>query len=120
VAPPPGSDAGETLLLANAAVSSSGDAEQFAVIDGVRYSHIVDPRTGLGLTPSRQVTVVAPDGAGADGLATAACVLGPEAGLALVESTPGTAASVWLDDGTRIVSRGWSGLPRPGERRAAR
>ncbi len=79
---------GRAILLKDAAVSTSGDAEQFVEIDGVRYSHVLDPRTGLGLTERRSVTVIAPDGATADGLDTAACVLGPEQGLALIESTP--------------------------------
>lgn len=78
-----------TILLANAAVSTSGDAERFVEIGGVRYSHIVDPRTGLGLTGRVSVTVIAPDGATADALDTAACVLGPERGLKLVAGTPG-------------------------------
>ena len=76
-----------TSLLKDAAVSTSGDAEQFVEIDGVRYSHIVDPKTGLGVVDRCSVTVVAPDGATADGLDTAACVLGPERGMALVEES---------------------------------
>ncbi len=83
---------GRTILLKNAAVSTSGDAEQFVEIDGVRYSHVIDPATGLGLTDRRSVTVVAPIGMLADGLDTTACVLGQERGFALVESYPGAAA----------------------------
>lgn len=62
--------------LANCAVSTSGDAEQFVVIDGVRYSHIVDPRTGIGLTNQFTATVIAERGLLSDPLATAFCVLG--------------------------------------------
>jgi FAD:protein FMN transferase len=82
---------GPTILLKNAAVSTSGDAEQFVEIGGVRYSHVLDPKTGLGLTERRSVTVIAREGITADGLDTAACVLGPDKGLALIESTPGAA-----------------------------
>jgi thiamine biosynthesis lipoprotein len=64
--------------LANCGVSTSGDAEQFVEINGRRYSHIVDPRTGLGLTHRAEVTVIAPDCTTSDCLATAASVLGPE------------------------------------------
>ena len=71
--------------LTNAAVATSGDSEQFVVIDGIRYSHVVDPRTGLGLTNGLDATVIASDAALADALATAATVLGMEAGLALIE-----------------------------------
>jgi thiamine biosynthesis lipoprotein len=85
--PPPGRDGwdvaigagGETVPLARAAISTSGDAEQFVEIGGVRHSHVVDPRTGLALTGSSWVTVTAPDGAVADALSTAASVLGDEA-----------------------------------------
>jgi thiamine biosynthesis lipoprotein len=83
-----------TLTLAHAAVSTSGDTEQFVEFHGKRYSHIVDPRTGLGLTHRLAVTVVARDGITADSLATAVSVLGPEKGPALVRSFPG--ASVYV------------------------
>lgn len=80
------------FLLHNGAVSTSGDAEQHLEIAGVRYSHIVDPKTGMGLTGHSSVTVVAPNGITADCLATAASVLGPERGLELVRSVPGAGA----------------------------
>ncbi|MBW3622721.1 MAG: FAD:protein FMN transferase [Armatimonadetes bacterium] len=73
----------ESLLLANAALSSSGDTEQFVEIGGRRYSHIVDPRTGVGLTDRIAVTVLAPDGITSDSLSTALSVLGPEQSRAL-------------------------------------
>lgn len=76
------------LCLQQAAVSTSGDAFQFVEIDGTRYSHIVDPRTGLGLTQRCSITVVAKQGHVADSLATTACVLGPQTGLALLQKTP--------------------------------
>jgi FAD:protein FMN transferase len=85
------------LELREAAVSTSGDAEQFVTLDGVRYSHIVDPRTGLALTGRSGVTVVARTGTTADALATAISVLGPERGLELAEATPGTSAWIALE-----------------------
>jgi thiamine biosynthesis lipoprotein len=66
---------GDTAVLASGAISASGDAEQFVVIDGIRYSHVVDPRTGIGLTHGRSATVRAPAGWLADLLATAATVV---------------------------------------------
>ncbi len=66
------------LTLANCAISTSGDIEQFVEIDGRRYSHIVDPRTGLGLTTRVLVTVIARDGLTSDSLATAISVIGDE------------------------------------------
>lgn len=67
-----------SLLLANAAISTSGDTEQFVEIGGKRYAHILDPRTGLGVTECRTATVIAPRGEWADPLATIACILPPE------------------------------------------
>jgi thiamine biosynthesis lipoprotein len=77
------------LLLKNGSVSTSGDANQFVVIDGKRYSHIVDPKTGLGLVGRMSVTVVGPDGITADSLTKVVAVLGPEKGLPLIETVPG-------------------------------
>jgi thiamine biosynthesis lipoprotein len=69
-----GDDAKPPLELVNAAVSTSGDLHQFIEIGGKRYSHIIDPKTGLGLTEARSATVVAPTAAESDARATAACV----------------------------------------------
>ena len=101
------------LLLANVAVATSGDAFQYVEIDGRRYSHIVDPKTGLGLTDHSSVTVVAADGTTADGLASAVSVLGPEAGLRLVGRFPGAAALVVRREGRNVElyeSCGWHRL----------
>lgn len=72
-----------TRILQNAGVSTSGDREQFIEIDGQRYSHIVDPRTGLGVRHSNSVTVIAPNTSLSDPLATALSVLSERDGLAL-------------------------------------
>jgi len=82
------------LMLRRAAVSTSGDAFQFVEIDGRRYSHIVDPRTGVGLTERMSVTVIAPNGVASDSLATTVCVLGTQRGLELIESLAGVEAFV--------------------------
>ena len=80
------------LELARAAVSTSGDSAQFVTVDGVRYAHIVDPATGLGATVARAVTVLAPDAADADALASAFHLLGPAAAATIIAARPGTAA----------------------------
>ena len=96
----PDAEPNRFLLLKNAAVATSGDAYQAVTIDGTRYSHIVDPKTGLGLTRSSSVTVVAADGITADSLASAVSVLGPQRGLKLIESTKAASALiVELKDG---------------------
>jgi thiamine biosynthesis lipoprotein len=92
----------EFVWLRNAALCTSSDLFQHLEIDGKRYSHIVDPRTGLGLTDRSLVTVIAPTSAMADALATAVSVLGPEQGLTLIESTSGTAARVVRKPGDEI------------------
>ncbi len=74
------------LELTNGAVSTAGNSEQHVDIGGRRYSHIIDASSGMGLVDDITVTVVAPHGLEADGLDTAASVLGAERGLALIES----------------------------------
>jgi thiamine biosynthesis lipoprotein len=80
------------LLLADAAVSTSGDAEQYVEIDGKRYSHIVDPKTGLGLVGRMSATVLARRGIEADALTKVVAVLGPERGLAIIDTQEGASA----------------------------
>ncbi|MHC4875080.1 MAG: FAD:protein FMN transferase [Planctomycetota bacterium] len=105
---------GSTLvLLANQAIATSGSTVQFVEIDGRRYSHIVDPRTGLGLDTLSLVTVIAPSGMEADSLASAVSVLGPVAGVRFVEkksdSIQSRVQSVEPSGEVRIVqSRGFS------------
>ncbi|HET6574352.1 MAG TPA: FAD:protein FMN transferase [Fimbriiglobus sp.] len=82
------------VKLANAAVSTSGDLYQFVEIGGVRYSHVLDPRTGLGLTGRRSVTVIARRGVQADSLSKAASVLPPEKALTLIDSIDEAAAYI--------------------------
>ncbi|MCD6339369.1 MAG: FAD:protein FMN transferase [Verrucomicrobia bacterium] len=88
------SDSGVNLSLVHCAAATSGDLFQYVVIGGVRYSHIVNPKTGLGLTDHSMVTVLAPECATADGLATSISVLGPQAGMALLCRRPGAEAQI--------------------------
>ena len=82
------------LKLKNAAISTSGDTEQFAIINGRRYSHVVDPRTGYALTNRVQVTVIAPRAGLTDPLATAISVLGSSRYEALTQAFPHVKAYV--------------------------
>lgn len=87
-----------TLALVHAAVATSGDAYQAVVIDGARYSHIVDPRTGLGVVGPTAVTVIAKDATTADALSTATSVLGPANGLEVIEQIEGAAVRFsWVE-----------------------
>jgi FAD:protein FMN transferase len=89
------------ILLRNASVATSGDLVQRLEIDGVRYSHILDPYTCLGLTNNSLVSVIAPTGLQADPLATTLCILPPEKAAAFAEKK-GIAA--------RIIQQDSSGL----------
>ena len=78
------------VLLDEGAIVTSGSYRRGYMIDGKRYSHIVDPRTGETAEPFASVTVIAPDAASADGLATAISVMGIKNGTELAESLEGT------------------------------
>lgn len=82
------------VLLKRQAVASSGDLYQYVVLNGKRYSHIVDPRAGIGLTERRLVFVIAPSGIIADGLATALSVLDISKAEALLKLYPGSHARI--------------------------
>jgi thiamine biosynthesis lipoprotein len=101
----PASAPTRTLVLANAAVSTSGDAVQFVEIGGVRYAHILDPRTGLGATLQRSATVVSrdPDRAGelADSLSTAVFLLGEEGARRLAERF--VVGVILIEEGNELV-----------------
>jgi thiamine biosynthesis lipoprotein len=90
--------AGTGILLAHAALATSGDLERSFELGGTRFSHILDPRTGMPLVERRLASVIAPDGTTADAWATALSVLGP-AGLERLErlaQTPGVAGRLAL------------------------
>lgn len=80
------------VILKNAGCSTSGDLHQFMEIDGVRYSHIIDPKTGLGMTRRTACTVIAPDAAVSDAFDTPLCILGPEVGRKVADGLKGVSA----------------------------
>ncbi|MCW9711889.1 FAD:protein FMN transferase [Aliifodinibius salicampi] len=73
-----------TLQLSNRAVATSGDLFQYVYINGERYSHIINPKSGMGLTTQSMVTVIAPDGITADSYASALSVMDAEEGISLI------------------------------------
>ena len=102
---------GRILKMQNCAVSTSGDEFQYVEIDGVRYSHIVDPSTGKGMTRRSSVTVIAPNGALADVLDTAACLMGPARGLRLIEhhdTVEGMIVQATDDGVVEVMSKGFA------------
>jgi thiamine biosynthesis lipoprotein len=119
--PPPGADGwvveiapigkglpARSVKLANASVSTSGDLFQFVEIGGVRYSHVLDPKTGLGLTGRRSATVIAPKGVLADSLTKAAAVLPAEKALAVIDGVEGAAAYIVVketEDAKEVITQ---------------
>jgi len=88
------------LLLSNKAVTTSGDLFQFVEIDGTRYSHLINPETGMGLTDQVQVTVVATNGMDADAYASALSVMGLEKAKELAGSLSHIEAMIqWKENG---------------------
>jgi thiamine biosynthesis lipoprotein len=75
-----------TLPMSGRAISTSGDYERFRMVDGVRYHHIIDPRTGWPARECISVTVVAPTTEQTDALSTSIFILGPAKGLALAKA----------------------------------
>lgn len=102
---------GLKLCLKNAGISTSGDVEQYIEINGIRYSHILNPKTGLGLTNRIQVTVLSYNASISDPLATAACVLGLEKGSKMIESYKNTSALFIVQDGTNRTMKSTSRFP---------
>ena len=79
------------LLLKNTSVATSGDVYQHLDFNGKRYSHIIDPTTGLGITTQRTVTVIARNGTISDWLSTACSVLTIDKSIALIKTFKGAA-----------------------------
>jgi thiamine biosynthesis lipoprotein len=91
------SDAGEDnilleLKLTGKAVATSGDYQQFVIINGKRFSHILNPHTGISAEGLSSVTIITDNATDADALSTVVSVMGIEKGLALIEKLPNTEA----------------------------
>lgn len=94
------------LPLADTAISTSGDYERYFEEDGVRYHHIINPKTGKSATGVRSVTVIAPDGITTEGLTKSVFVKGPKEGMRLIESLKGVDAIIIDDTGHMLYSPG--------------
>lgn len=94
------------VILKNKSIATSGDTYQFIEIDGVRYSHIVNPQTGNAETMLRNVSVIANHGAEADWIASACSVLSSEEAFKLVENIPGVALFISEKQHSHIYKKG--------------
>jgi thiamine biosynthesis lipoprotein len=101
------------LPLSDHAFSTAGDYERSYIVGGKRYHHIIDPHTGYPATASRSVTIWAPNAFIADAVDDSVFILGPEKGLALVESLDGVGAVI-VDAHNRVwVSKRLEGHLEP-------
>jgi thiamine biosynthesis lipoprotein len=104
---PPGGPDQVILRLSSCAVATSGDYARGFRVGEEWYSHVIDPRSGHPVESVPSVTVLAPDAATADALATALGVMGPDAALSLVGSLPEIECMMMLrmqDGSARVVS----------------
>jgi len=120
-----GSDEPHWIAIANAAVSTSGDAEQWMTVDGVRFSHVIDLRTGWPVTGRSSVSVAAARGIDADALSTTLDIVDADAGARLLEAYRGpdgprrlAAQALWqrVDGAGRVAthhSLHWPAIDRP-------
>ncbi len=94
-------------------ISTSGDYERYFIHEGIRYHHVLDPRTGRPSRGVRSVTVICADATLADALSTALMILGTERGLAVAEAWTGVEALIVDNQGDVHFTRGMAGRVRP-------
>ena len=92
-----------SLNISNMAVATSGNYEKFVMIDGKRYSHTINPKTGLPITGIKSVTIIAPNAELADSLATPVTVMGVKVGLDLINQIKGIACVI-IDDNNKMFT----------------
>ncbi len=85
--------------IRNSAVVTSGDYEKFVMLNGKRYAHIIDPRTGIPASGLTSVTIFAPNAELADALATSVFVMGKDTGIDMVNQLKGIECIVVDDEG---------------------
>ncbi|HLJ38439.1 MAG TPA: FAD:protein FMN transferase [Steroidobacteraceae bacterium] len=102
------------IPLSDTAISTSGDYERYFDEDGIRYHHIIDPRTGHSASKVRSATIIGPTATETDGLSKTAFVLGPEKALEIINRMPDFDAVFVTPDGRLLYSKGLRPpAPRP-------
>ena len=98
----------EIIKIKDQAVATSGDYRKYFTLEGRRFSHIVDPDTGLTVQDVPiSVTIIGPDAITTDALTTGIFVLGPEEGMKLIESLPGIEGMIISEGMKESISSGW-------------
>ncbi len=92
------------LTLKNMAIATSGDYEKYFLVKGVRYAHIINPRTGYPTIGIKSVSIICPDAEVADALATSVFVLGKEKGISLIEQLNQIECIIITDDDNIFTS----------------
>ena len=98
-------------MLSGKAVATSGDYQRYFMKDHTRYHHILDPETGLPARGVISCTIIAETVMDADALATAVFVLGPEKGMALIDSVDGVKGMMITESGETIFSKNFQSQP---------
>ena len=91
------------MAITNMAVAASGNYEKYIMIDGKKYSHTIDPRTGLPVTGIKSVTIISTNAEIADAMATPVTIMGVEAGLDMINQIHNIEAIV-IDDHNRLYT----------------
>ena len=94
-----------SLEMGDMAIATSGSYEKYAVVNGKKVSHTIDPKTGLPISGIKSVTIVCPSAELADAMATPVMVMGVEAGLHLVNQMSGIACIIIDDAGNVFTSK---------------
>ena len=92
-----------SLNISNNAVATSGNYEKFVLIGGKKYSHTIDPKTGMPVTGIKSVTIICPNAEMADAMATPVTIMGIRAGLYLVNQLKGMACII-VDDNNKVYT----------------
>ena len=91
------------LRITNMAIATSGNYEKFITINGKKYSHTIDPKTGLPVTGIKSVTIMSPNAEIADAMATPVMIMGIKIGLNMVNQVKGLACII-VDDNDKIYT----------------
>jgi thiamine biosynthesis lipoprotein len=89
------------LNITNVSVATSGNYEKYAIINGKKYSHTIDPKTGLPVNGIKSVTIICTNAEIADAMATPVMIMGIKAGLNMINQIKGIACII-IDDDNRI------------------
>jgi len=98
----------DIIKVKDKAVATSGDYRRYFTLEGKRFSHIVNPKTGLTVQDvPMSVTIIGPDATTTDALSTGVFVLGPEEGMKLIESLPEVEGMIISEGMKKLTSEGW-------------